>query len=342
MEEKKYDDSIYNITPIDNNESYKQDNASGANETLNSQNLFYTDIIGIPNWGIDNFIKERLKFQSYGLNSNNLSRFSDPGIFFYKVFFNFNTGYGLFGSILYGSDNNKAKEENTAYQYLTNNINSGRLGTNYTKVLKKKRDSLEKFCKLLNYLVTECPWFFKEVTGLEGAINYDFSEIINNDREINLTFNQDAIDMRISTLFDLYKDACYDFTNFKEIIPENLRKFDMCIILFNPPIIGMNLQTYPYINSNLNIYESAPNNASKLSGELKQGNLSFRCLILKNCEFKLKGINNFPSTIKNDTGFIIENSVSINYQRSYIYNLNNELNIKTIDGLFYQEPESEE
>ena len=42
--------------------------------------------------------------------------------------------------------------------------------------------------------------------------------------------------MKLNTLFDLYRFACYDDIYKKEIIPENLRKFDMEILIMNIPL----------------------------------------------------------------------------------------------------------
>ena len=48
----------------------------------------------------------------------------------------------------------------------------------------------------------------------------------------------DAYDDRIGTLLDLYRASCFSYQNKKEIVPRNLRKFNMGILLFSAPIRG--------------------------------------------------------------------------------------------------------
>ena len=62
------------------------------------------------------------------------------------------------------------------------------------------------------------------------------TEIQNDKNTIEIELNPDAVDMRVTTLFDLYRYACYDRIKMKEIIPENLRKFDMDVMVFHVPL----------------------------------------------------------------------------------------------------------
>ena len=159
--------------------------------------------------------------------------------------------------------------------------------------------------------------------------------------------------MRIGTLLDLYKDACFDYTNSKEVIPENLRKFDMSIILFNPPIQGVNINYK-------NIYENTRTNPISNTSEagfvvgythkedqftntrfkktysdvFNPNGMSFKCLIFKNCEFVLKEMSSFPDTITNSTGFEAKYDIKISYQRVFSYNINRELTVEVLDNLY--------
>ena len=251
-------DNVFNVTTVTHSESLINSNFKNdvdlyqtSNETDKSLS---GDILYIPNWSVKDFINERLRYRSIGTRGvDNIDiglEFSDPGTYFYKLFFNFNTNFGLFGGIINttGSDvtdnrvTNGPKEINTASMYLQNNKNSERFSESYRKILNQKQLSLFKFTRILNYLTYQCPWVFKEISGLETILNSNFVDIAPAENpKITITFNQDAVDMRISTLIDLYKHACFDYTNYRVIIPENLRKFDMSIILYNPPIKGLNI-----------------------------------------------------------------------------------------------------
>lgn len=313
------------------------------------------DLLFIPNWSTEDFIKERLKFKKIATDGSTVSRYNDKGMFFYRLFFNFNTGYGLFGSILKDSINQATEEGNTAWQYLTNNISSKRFSERYRNVLYNKRESLVEFTKLLNYISNESPWFFESISGLKDATKLEFDTIVKKeDPSFSIKFNPDAIDMRISTLLDLYKDACFDYTNSKEVIPENLRKFDMSIILFNPPIQGVNIN-YKNIYENTRINpisntseagfvvgythkeDQFSNTAFKktYSDFFNSNGMSFKCLIFKNCEFVLKEMSSFPDTITNSTGFEAKYDIKISYQRVFSYNINRELTIEVLDNLYH-------
>ena len=334
-------DNVFNVTTVTHSESLINSNFKNdvdlyqtSNETDKSLS---GDILYIPNWSVKDFINERLRYRSIGTRGvDNIDiglEFSDPGTYFYKLFFNFNTNFGLFGGIINttGSDvtdnrvTNGPKEINTASMYLQNNKNSERFSESYRKILNQKQLSLFKFTRILNYLTYQCPWVFKEISGLETILNSNFVDIAPAENpKITITFNQDAVDMRISTLIDLYKHACFDYTNYRVIIPENLRKFDMSIILYNPPIKG------------LNIFED-----STKYGNTKDLNMCFKCIILKNCEIELQDLKSFQETISNEEGFQNNLSLSVSYERSFIYSLNNVYVTETLD-MYYSEAYTED
>lgn len=386
----------YRTNDVANNMSLAREGAADKAKATEGSNKLFNDILHIPNWSLMDFIDLRTKFRRQMLNDSPLSLGTERGNYFYRLYFNFNTGHGLFGSLIKTQTNQYAAEENNAYRYLSNNISSPRFSADYKMVLNKKRESLEKFGALLNYITNECPWFFKEVGGLAEATQYNFKEVVlDKEKEITLSFNPDAIDMRIGTLLDLYKDACYDVTNFREIIPENLRKFDMCIALFNPPIIDYNFKN----NRNLSglptsTFEEEISNGKKGKREKKEKKtfnaayttfgrddynditkiagldnstgakdehndvttmrdelsktklgfniaeniLSFKCLVLKNCEFDFESMASFPEVVNNENGFTTEYVIKIKYQRSYSVNVNRELGVQTLEGLFKEFP----
>ena len=286
----------------------------------------FTNLLQIPNWTFTNFINERTKFIRQGLEGSN--PYNDTGSFFYKIFFNFNTSYGLFGSLLKLTNNTYVDYQNTAITYLENNIHGDKFSNEYKAVLKGKQKSLESFAKILNYLSFECPWFFKEVGGLADATKRNFKDIDSGTKSITLTFNSDAVDMRVSTLLDLYVNACYDTVNFKEVIPENLRKFDIAIILFNPPIANLNKPVFT--NSKTTDINKNNLNWANIGG----ADLTYKCLILKNCEIDINELSTTPEVVNNENPFTLDYTIKINYLRSYVYNINNILNIEMLDNMF--------
>lgn len=311
---------VFKTNKLPNNASAEHNNSTSITQPGGLKDYLY-----IPNWSLEEFIKERTRYVTQGVEGSTVSSYGEPGTYFYKVFFNFNTSTGLLGSLIKSTNNSTIKDNNSAWQYLTNNIVGDKFSTQYRGVLLKKRTSLEKFAHILNYLTKECPWFFKEITGIAEAIKYDFNEIAKSDgKVINIAFNQDAIDMRVSTLLDLYRDACFDYKNLKEVLPENLRKFDMSVILFNPPTIGLNIKPSGFLGgNNLGVIKA---NDEK--------SMSFKCIIFKNCEIKYTDLTTITDTLTNEAGFVNNLTMPITFERFYIYNLNNELNSEILDNLY--------
>lgn len=330
----------YNVNPIIDEGKQRENNISSRkigdeiSDNLFEQNTTY-DLLNIPNWNLQDFIKERVKFKNIGLNDD---KFGERGFYFYKVFFNFYTSHGLLGSILKSSNGKYSKSNNTAFQYLTNNMYSDRFGGHYQLSLFEKRNSLEQFVKLLNYICNECPWFFKSIAGLDTASKINFKEIYNKSN-IQLECNPDAVDFRLGTLIDLYKHACFDFVNFREVVPENLRKFDMYVVLFNPPILGLNYVPNDSARYTSGLSESLADtikiddadNPGQISNS-PESSMSFRCLVLKNCEIDINELGSFPSNVTNEETISPEYFIPIKFDRSFMYNINHELNINIFTG----------
>lgn len=274
----------------------------------------------VPDWGYADFINERAVFQK-GL----YSPFGDPGWFYFKIFFNFNTQYGLFGGIM--NDESVWNSQNSAGKYLEMCNSSGR----YTfSNLPDRIKTLHKFTNILSYINSNAPWFFKSVKNLNEAgkpyIN-DFSK----EKSIEIECNCDAIDMRLSTILDMYRYVCYDNINNREIIPENLRKFDMSIIIFNTPI--------KYHNSAI-ATESGYHKHKTLNPENGDYSnvMSYKMFTFHNCEFSVDSIGSaVPGSISNEQPFKLgENSIKILYDRVYVHNSNEYFRyVFGDDGVYY-------
>jgi hypothetical protein len=177
----------------------------------------------LPDWGYDDFINERAMWQK-GLSSI----FDEPAWFYFKVIFDFESSTGLFGSLL--NEGTSQLRNNSALTYLRSCM-----GLYKYEKIQHRITALYKFASILSYITTNAPWYFKDVKGLDKAampIVKEFSQ----EKSIELGLNADAIDMRLSTLMSLYQYACFDKINGKEIIPQNLRLFNMTVILFQTPL----------------------------------------------------------------------------------------------------------
>ena len=276
----------------------------------------------IPNWGYDDFINERAIWQKQIGNA-----FNDPAWFYFKVFFDFDTHHGLFGSIINETDIKTG--ENCAIRYLT-----------YCKDMYHDEDvqsrisALYKFTSILSYICMNAPWFFKSVRGLDKLsvpVLNDFS----TERYIELELMPDAIDMRLMNLMSLYKYACFDDYNHKEIIPQNLRQFNMSIVIFQAPL--RYLHTSYTSQKSINVLGI---DASKLglTDGLNSGNtkykrlnsndfsdkMSFKIYTLYGCEFDMESFAQvMPGEMNNESPFQLgKNTLKITYSSSIEHTMN--------------------
>lgn len=105
----------------------------------------------------------------------------------------------------------------------------------------KRADMLIQFRNQLNDLVTNSPWFFQSIEGLDELERVERpgfptaeSKSFNPQRTANkvLTFNTlESLNLRMTALADLYNQATFDYDNMRELLPRNLRRFTMYIFV---------------------------------------------------------------------------------------------------------------
>ena len=292
----------------------------------------------LPQYGVQDFINERALWQKGTYNL-----LGEPGWFYFKIFFKFNDFKGLFGGIL---DNKLPKT--SALRYLAGIRNYYQTDKIYDRML-----ALARFTFTLSYINSKSPWFFSGLSGVNMLNAVEMSEF-TKEKSIDIICNNDAIDMRLNTLLDMYRKACYDEINQKEIIPENLRKFDMSIVFMNIPI--RYLQTAIILSGKNNALSHFTNDKNinkaideinKVTGFMKgntdittfdyksiQGGgpggaspvnrLSFQMYTLRNCEINLETFKNYiPSSISNTEFFKLGGgAIKINYDRCFKHTFN--------------------
>lgn len=276
----------------------------------------------VPNWGINDFLNERSMFQK-GIST----LAGEPGHFYFKIFFNFDTSFGLLGSLLHVDNNSFSQfSTNTAIKYLM-----------YSSIGRPHRSddipgrmlALFKFGNLLSYISNYSPWFFKSIKNLSSADVYPLVEIQNDKNTIEIELNPDAVDMRVTTLFDLYRYACYDRIKMKEIIPENLRKFDMDVMVFHVPLKYYNTAISSKSLKKKFDYKKLSDNMANMP--------SFKMYSFLGCEFDLESLGSLMPDIKNDkAGMIGETSIKINYTQVHTHTMNDWYRIMFgTDGFYY-------
>ena len=275
-----------------------------VNIGASSESNPFETYVPIPRWGYKDFINERVSWQK---SLDSLT--GEPGWFYFKIFFKFDTNYGLFPGILGPGLKSVYGSQNSAINYLNmiDTTNSYRSNIHYST-------ALVKFVKTLSWINSFAPWFFKKITGMENANYLDLNEI-NKERYIEIECSEDAVDMRLTTLMDLYRYFCYDHITQKEILPENLRKFDMSVVIFHTPLryyhtAGKSLTqgSFPYKSMHADEFSDR---------------MSFRMVTFSGCEFDLASMTSIPNELNNEKAFNIgQNRIKIRYNRAITTSLN--------------------
>jgi hypothetical protein len=153
-----------------------------------------------------------------------------------------------------------------------------------------KANGLTVFREILRYLTFDAPWYFQEISGL----NTMWKQATNVEsgykaKDVKLTIKTlEAVDLRITELAGLYRDAIYDKVYMRERVPDNLRWFSMDIYLaearnlrYRIPGIGQNVANAFGINTSAIGNIVGAGNA--LTNVLEQyGYVKFKC---RQCEF---------------------------------------------------------
>lgn len=290
----------------------------------------------LPQYGIQDFINERSLWQK---GVHNLT--AEPGWFYFKIFFNFHDTKGLFGGLF---DNTIPNTSAIRYLFGIRNFYK------YEQV-KDRMLALGRFAHTLSYINSVSPWFFIGLNGLNKVNGIQLNEF-GKKQSIDIICNGESIDMRLNTLLDMYKFACYDEINCKEIIPENLRKFDMSIVVMNVPIkyfqtgilvsgqdstmsqIGKNGGTFlnkaiSGINKVTSFLNGSSNNYFDYKSIIGKNNnlenmLSFQMYTLKNCEIDPISFENYLPSGFNNSQFnrMGTMAIKINYDRAYKHTSN--------------------
>ena len=282
----------------------KINSTNKSNIGASSESNPFETYVPIPRWGYKDFINERVSWQK---SLDSLT--GEPGWFYFKIFFKFDTNYGLFPGILGPGLKSVYGSQNSAINYLNmiDTTNSYRSNIHYST-------ALVKFVKTLSWINSFAPWFFKKITGMENANYLDLNEI-NKERYIEIECSEDAVDMRLTTLMDLYRYFCYDHITQKEILPENLRKFDMSVVIFHTPLryyhtAGKSLTqgSFPYKSMHADEFSDR---------------MSFRMVTFSGCEFDLASMTSIPNELNNEKAFNIgQNRIKIRYNRAITTSLN--------------------
>lgn len=287
------------------------------------------------NFSYADIIIDRQKFRRAGTKGGgDFNFFDNPTSKFFKIFFYFENG---------DADGYTGLEDSSGLLSPTWLIDKKILDTNaymynsaYTYLMLNDEVQrallLKKFVELLSNISSESPWYFNSIEGLDAALerkvaterDFKFEE---QRQKISIKCLPDSYDDRIGTLLDLYRSIVWSWAHKREVLPANLRKFDMGILIFNDPTIPFHHYT---------------DNGEKYADISVNSNYrpSYKYIELHNCEIDYNSSKAGVTGLNNSTGIIPEYTIDIFFDDLYEYRYN-EFSMRsmgdmlTIDHLLY-------
>ena len=280
----------------------------------------------------NNILKDISNFKSSGTyNGTEFNIYDTPSHKYFKILFYFgsnsefgeNDGSGLLAptwELISKAESVLADEERTDEQEdeAINTIASISNGTfgyyNFNSAwafLKmnnenERAEKLEHFVTLLSDINTNSPWYFNSLSGVQEALERKFTVDgkldMSEQKKLTITCLPDAFDNRISTLLELYRDITWSWAHKREVIPANLRKFDMAVYIFETP------ETKWHEDS--------------VDGEVIIGGstgfkTSYKMIEFHDCEINYNSIKSGWGDMNNQTGFTPTYQIEISYADCY-------------------------
>lgn len=269
------------------------------------------------------FLSDRNNFRKSGTRSGSeFNKFETPVNQYFKLLFYFKNqdssnnplDGGLLAptwSIFESNVQDKYYKYNSAWSYLKMNGE------------EERAEKLKQFITLLSNISSQSPWFFSSISGLDGALernagqNKEF-KIDEERKKISIKCLPDVYDTRIGTLLDLYRDIVWSWQTKREVVPSNLRKFDMGIFIFSDAI--------------KNIHTPKKDEEATIFSESSRYLTSYKYIEFHNCEFDYNSSKSPMAELNNQEGFAPEYVIDIYFDDVYELRYN-EFMMRTIGDM---------
>lgn len=232
------------------------------------------------------------------------SEYTDPLTLNFKLLINYNKPYGLFAP---------ETNINSALAYLK------RIGQDVRyEMLKQWIIKFQDFVKNYDFLILGCE-------GLEVIFNMKPPMMFTGEEKVTIAIRETS-DMRFQSLLTMYNKIWYDDVRICEIIPVNLRRFDMSILIYSAGYYNMALYDINENNSNqdsseINIFPTLAkigstffNTSDGTSGEYYYFN--HHLINLGDAEINIEdsGAGFFGNLSNEQAPEPVKNSFSVNYR----------------------------
>ena len=270
-------------------------------------------------------MNDRINFRKVDYTGAN--RYDTPSALFFKLVFYFSDPNGLLAldGLDLASENNREQSIASIKAPYSNPESDKKAGKkpyaamgntalNYLLLNDEleRANYLKQFIILLSSINADSPWYFREISGLDAALERKvFSEgelkIEDKPRQFTIKCLNDAQDDRIGSLLDLYRAICFSYQMKREVVPANLRKFNMGILIFSAPIRGKGGKS-----------GDANNKFGIPVGQSQDTYFpSLKLVEFRNCEFDYNSSKSAWGTMNGDEPMSPEYTIGINYDDAY-------------------------
>lgn len=191
---------------------------------------------------------------------------------------------------------------NSAWSYLKSNYE------------EERADALVQFITLLSNISSESPWYFQSISGVDEALAREKWSVSEERKKISIKCLNDPVDHRIESLLSLYRSIVWSHVRKCEVLPANLRKFDMGMFIFSGPIDGLVVKRDQNGNQSDWVKIGGFDNATD------RGN--YKYIEFHNCEISLDSIKSGFGEMSNADGFEQEFTIDIYIDDCYEYEYN--------------------
>lgn len=95
-----------------------------------------------------------------------------------------------------------------------------------------KAAKLEQFIDSLVLINKEMPWYFTGIEGVDRVFDLDMKKPYWGGNEAKLTIScNESINLPISGLMDLYREAMYNFKGWTQTLPGNYKRFNLYVVV---------------------------------------------------------------------------------------------------------------
>ena len=266
--------------------------------------ISYKNLYGPNDGSVGEYVSDRQRFRAVSRTGFNATDSID--VRFFKILFYFYNQYtddtkgldtfiggssGLLSPTWLDNPTGDYYKYNSAWAYLKNNYEDERASL------------LKDFVELLSLISSESPWYFKSISGVDEALVRENWVVPNERKKISIVCMADPIDHRIESLISMYRSIVWSHVRKCEVLPANLRKFDMGLFVFSGLNHNLHAPVGPYGWASLNGKDT--------------NSATYKYIEFHNCEISMDSLKSGYGEMSNESGISQEFTIDIYFDDCY-------------------------